>query len=85
METTIDAGGRIVVPKAYRDFLGLVAGQRVEIRLDGSELRVAAVVEPASPLHEVDGVLVAGEPGVVAPFGADEERALLEALRKGRF
>jgi AbrB family looped-hinge helix DNA binding protein len=84
METTIDAGGRIVVPKQYRDLLGLGPGQRVEIEVDGGQLRVAAVVAP-SPVHEVDGVLVAGEPGVVAALGADEERALLDALRERRW
>jgi AbrB family looped-hinge helix DNA binding protein len=84
MQTTIDAGGRIVVPKHFRDLLGLAAGQRVEIEVDGATLRIAAVVE-ASPVQEVDGVLVAGEHGVVADLDADEERALLDALRERRW
>jgi AbrB family looped-hinge helix DNA binding protein len=84
METTIDAGGRIVVPKPYRDLLGLVAGQRIEIEVDGAALRVAAVVPPAR-VREIDGVLVAGEPDAVAVLSADEERALLESLRERRW
>jgi AbrB family looped-hinge helix DNA binding protein len=84
METTIDAGGRIVVPKRYRDLLGLVAGQRVEIEVDGASLRVAAVVEPSS-VREIDGVLVAGEPDVVFALDAEDERALLESLRERRW
>ena len=49
MRTTIDGGGRIVVPKRMRDFLGLVAGSEVEIELDGSGagLRVAVVAAPS--------------------------------------
>ncbi|MEO6120554.1 MAG: AbrB/MazE/SpoVT family DNA-binding domain-containing protein, partial [Acidimicrobiales bacterium] len=41
MRTTIDGAGRVVVPKAIRDSLGLTAGQPLEIiERDGvAELR----------------------------------------------
>jgi AbrB family looped-hinge helix DNA binding protein len=55
MKTTIDKAGRLVVPKALRDRLGLRAGE-VEITADGAALRV----EPVSgeSLVERDGRLV---------------------------
>ncbi|RNL62000.1 AbrB/MazE/SpoVT family DNA-binding domain-containing protein [Nocardioides marmoriginsengisoli] len=40
MQTTIDRAGRLVVPKELRDRLGITAGSRVEIREDGSGLRI---------------------------------------------
>ena len=43
MLTTIDRAGRLVVPKEFRDRLGITAGTRVEIREDGSGLRIDLV------------------------------------------
>lgn len=40
MQTTIDQAGRLVVPKELRDRLGITAGSRIEIREDGSGLRL---------------------------------------------
>jgi AbrB family looped-hinge helix DNA binding protein len=51
METTIDAAGRIVVPKALRDELGLTPGSIVDISRYGAGLtlipggRTARIVE----------------------------------------
>lgn len=41
MRTTIDKAGRVVVPKALRDQVGLVPGE-IEIEVDGSGLRIEA-------------------------------------------
>lgn len=40
METTIDGAGRIVVPKALRDALGLSAGSMVDISRYGEGLHI---------------------------------------------
>lgn len=56
MKTTIDSGGRLVVPKELRDRLGIRAGSRVEISEDGSGLRVDLVV--SENVIEVDGRLL---------------------------
>ncbi len=42
MRTTIDKAGRVVIPKALRDRLGLVPGE-VELTEDGTALRIEAV------------------------------------------
>jgi AbrB family looped-hinge helix DNA binding protein len=57
MKTTIDAAGRIVVPKALRDRLALAPGSEIELEAvaDGVFLRPAATV-PALALE--DGVLI---------------------------
>lgn len=41
MKTKIDALGRVVVPKALRDALGLTAGTAVDVSLYGDGLHVA--------------------------------------------
>lgn len=43
MRTTIDKAGRLVIPKALREQLGLGAGE-VELAADGRALRIEAVV-----------------------------------------
>ena len=58
METTIDAAGRIVVPKQLRDALGLEAGTVVDISSYGSGLTLIPRGRTAR-LVEVDGRLVA--------------------------
>lgn len=57
MRTTIDAAGRLVVPKALRDLVGLRPGP-VEVTSDGASLRIEPVADVAD--HEChDSVLSA--------------------------
>ena len=62
MITTIDASGRLVIPKALRDQLGLVPGA-VEVVADGAALRVAAIAQDG--VEERDGRLVISASGAV--------------------
>ncbi len=57
METTIDAAGRIVVPKSLRDRLGLTPGSRVDISEYGLGLAVVPRGRTAR-IVEKDGRLV---------------------------
>lgn len=57
MRTTVDRFGRVVVPKALRDRLGLRAGDAVEIEETAGQLSLRTV-EVTSPLVMKDGVLV---------------------------
>lgn len=60
MKTTIDSAGRVVIPKALRDRVGLVPGE-VVVTVDGAGLRVEPVTSDV--LVEVDGILMLPDGG----------------------
>jgi AbrB family looped-hinge helix DNA binding protein len=74
MKATIDSAGRLVIPKALRDLLGLRQGE-VEVEADGADLRVRPVADDA--LDEQDGWLLV--PAVGVPLTDDDVRALRDA------
>jgi AbrB family looped-hinge helix DNA binding protein len=78
MEAIIDQAGRIVLPKAIRDALGLLPGTRVDISPYGAGAQIVPAGRTAR-LVEENGVLVAaGE----TPVDDDVVFALLDAGRK---
>ena len=81
MRTTIDAAGRIVVPKAIREELALYGGQEVElVAVDG---RIEIEVPPsAMHLEERDGHLVAVPEEPLPPLTTELVRATLERTRR---
>ena len=58
MKAVVDSVGRIVVPKALRDLLGIQAGSTVEISRYGAGLQLVPVSRTARLVEEA-GVLVA--------------------------
>jgi len=72
MRATIDQAGRLVIPKALRDALGLVPGE-VEVNADGAGLHIEPLADDL--LDDEDGLLVIPAGDVVV---SDE---LVRALR----
>lgn len=64
MKTSIDAAGRIVVPKPLRDALGLTPGSMVDISRYGAGLQLLPTGRTAR-LVEQSGVLVASGDTVI--------------------
>ncbi len=58
MNVTIDSVGRVVLPKALRERLGLVPGSTVDISMYGDGLHLAPAGRTAR-IEEHEGVLVA--------------------------
>jgi AbrB family looped-hinge helix DNA binding protein len=78
MQSSIDAVGRIVVPKALRDALGLTPGTPVDLSLYGAGIQLIPVGRTAR-LVERNGVLVAEAETVVTD---DDVLRLIDAGRR---
>lgn len=74
MRTTIDKAGRLVIPKALRDEVGLRAGE-VELVRDGAGIRLTPV--PGAGVEERDGRLVIPASG--SPIDDELVRTLRDA------
>ena len=77
MRTTMDMAGRLVIPKALRDAVGLVAGE-VDVSVSGSGLRIEQ--QAGEAVAEEGGLLVVPASG--AAVGDDLVRALRDAAQR---
>lgn len=81
MKTTIDAAGRIVVPKALRQALGLKPGQLMEIRAGDGRLEIEIAPTPMQLKKRGKGV-VAVPADTLPPLTAEQVRETLERVRR---
>lgn len=81
MRTTIDKAGRVVVPKAMRDALGLQGGEILEIVLVDGRLEIEAPPTPVR-LEERDGHWVAVPERPLPPLTQELVRDTLERIRR---
>jgi len=81
MKTTIDAAGRLVVPKALRHALGLKPGQALEIRAGDGRLEIDIAPTPMRLKKRGKGVVAIPE-GELPALTADQVRETLERVRR---
>jgi len=81
MRTTIDAAGRIVVPKAMREALDLKPGQTLEIRAGDGRLEIEAAATPMSLRKRGKGMVAVPEKDL-PELTAAEVRETLERIRR---
>ena len=81
MNTTIDAAGRIVVPKRLRELLGLKAGQLLELRAGDGRLEIEIAATPMQLQKRGKGVVAVARAELPA-LTADLVRETLERVRR---
>jgi AbrB family looped-hinge helix DNA binding protein len=81
MQTASDAAGRVVIPKALRDALGLTAGQPLEIAERDGRLEIVSAPTPMKLVDEGDGVVAEAEADTPV-LTADLVRDTLERTRR---
>ena len=60
MRVSIDAVGRVVIPKALRVALGITPDTQLELIPDGAGLRIEPVRRHPRPVHVSDGLPILG-------------------------
>lgn len=79
MRATIDGGGRVVVPKAVRDRLGLQPGSEVDVIEHDGWVEITPV---ATPMTLADDEPVAIADREMPVLTTERVRETLEALRR---
>jgi AbrB family looped-hinge helix DNA binding protein len=80
MRTTIDGAGRIVVPKAIRDAMGLTAGREIDVMF--TEGRIEIEVAPARVRLETGDVPRLVPEEELPPLTDEQIRETLESTRR---
>lgn len=81
MDTTIDTAGRVVIPKALRDGLGLTGGEELEISVRDGTILIEPKPAPVT-LVETPGGPVAVPDRDLPPLTDDIVRDTLERVRR---
>jgi AbrB family looped-hinge helix DNA binding protein len=81
MRTTIDAAGRVVVPKPIRERLGLTGGSEVEIEERDGVVELRPRSRGVVLQRAADGKLVLAAPDGSPPLTDEEVRRVLEDVR----
>ena len=81
MQTTIDSAGRIVIPKAIRERLGLVPGEPLELREREGHLEIEPAPTPMRLVRRKHGTVAVPE-AELPPLTDELVRATLERVRR---
>ncbi len=83
MKSTIDAAGRVVIPKEIRRQAGLEPGAAVDIRFENGQIEIEPLSVPIRLVQEGQ-LLVAVPLDDVPPLTSETVERTLDALRQER-
>ncbi len=81
MRSTIDAAGRVVIPKALRDAAGIAAGAELEIEVRDGRIEIEPVATPMRVVARRGGAVIRAD-GEMPALTAETVRAILESTRR---
>jgi len=83
MKSTVDAAGRLVIPKALRERAGLTPGTRVDFRFHNGNIEISPAEVEGEWEHR-HGVAFPVPPADAPDLGIEGVRDLIEAGREER-
>jgi AbrB family looped-hinge helix DNA binding protein len=84
MRTTIDAAGRLVIPKAIRVAAGLEPGMPLDVRLHDGRIEIEPEELAVKLIRRPGGLLVAVPVDDIEPMTAADVQHTLDELREQR-
>jgi len=81
MRSTIDAGGRVVIPKQLRERFGLRSGRPVDIRERDGHIEIEPAATPMSLVRRAGGSIAVPK-AKLPPLTDDVVRDVLERTRR---
>lgn len=80
MKTTIDAAGRLVIPKSVREAAGLKPGVAVTVEFSDGKIQVEPATQPVKVVRK-GSALVLRAPRGTPPLTVDQVNAILAQVR----
>jgi AbrB family looped-hinge helix DNA binding protein len=80
MKTTIDSGGRVVIPKRVRDVAGLQPGVEVTVEYSDGKIQIEPVARPVKMVRK-GSFFVLRVPRGTPPLTVEKVNEILERVR----
>jgi len=80
MGTTIDAGGRVVIPKRVRDLAGLKPGVEVTVEYRDGKIQIEPATKPVTVVRKGSSCVLRAPKGT-PPLTVDQVNEILERVR----
>lgn len=80
MKTTIDSGGRVVIPKRVRDLAGLKPGVEVTVEYHDGKIEIEPATKPVTIVRKGSSCVLRAPKGT-PPLTVDQVNEILERVR----